>query len=98
MQSHDRVASNSRLRRSRRKVDSGALEGESAILPGFPLLSLTVHNGRYVDISQKEKSDGDQERSLSAVAEEDGRVRSGSARQRYGSEGRCMDHCGTRRA
>jgi hypothetical protein len=28
-------------RRSRRRVDSGTLQGESAIMPGFALLSLT---------------------------------------------------------
>jgi hypothetical protein len=40
MQGHDGVASYSLARRSRRRVDRGTLQGESAIVPGFALLSL----------------------------------------------------------
>src|SRR5258708_33563066 len=41
MQGHDGVGWYSLARRSRRRVDRGTLQGESAIVPGFALLSLT---------------------------------------------------------
>jgi hypothetical protein len=75
----------------------GTLQGESAIVPGFPLLFPYPCNGRYIDIRQKEKSDGYEKRSFNAGAE-GGKVRSCSARQRHGIESRCMDECGARKA